>query len=179
MPLTVQVFDPYIQMDDIVTHYDSAESQTADMMYTFNYWAGMTTEGGEFTPGTVVTLNTDHPTEPTTYYLTITVPAEYAAEQNYPLHQTDVFHVIRTDVNGPDSDVSEIGGAQCRDCGAVNAILPHLDTLDALTPANVNLDAGAAPGLPEGVKPVWRQAADGAHTLCDDCADAERTVAVA
>jgi hypothetical protein len=72
---------------------------------------------------------------------------------------TDIIFKIRDDASdelGPDgepiSDISDIGGAQCGDCGCVNVDHPY-NRLHNL------------------IKPVWRIHPDTPNLLCDDCAD--------
>lgn len=155
-------FDPFLGMPTITPEVAGADNLN-DYFWkndhfrfvdsTYQYWADMVSTDPEadydLPYGTKVTLNVDNPADPSVYYLIFEYPEGHATDK--PI-QTDLFFVLRDDVHGPDSDVSEIGGAQCRDCGAVNVVSKY-NTKHHLT------------------KPVWRQAADGAHMLCDNCGD--------
>lgn len=90
-----------------------------------------------------VTVNTDNATSPSVWFI------HWHYLDGQP-DQTDYIFLIRDD-DPEEDDVSVIGGAQCRDCGRVN-VQADDETL---------------------IVPVWRQAADGAHLLCDECADKE------
>lgn len=160
--------DPYLEMGpDTVDELDTYFWKNDAFRYVdgvYEYWAGMIPN--EPAPvwdlpfGTKVGLYADNPADPSVYFLTFVYPDSYVEQYKieneavYPKVQVDLFFVIRDDVNGPHSDISEVGGNQCRDCGRVNCTNEYNEERNLIVP-------------------VWRQALDGAHVLCDDCANME------
>lgn len=158
--------DPYLQMggDSVDDLNDFFWENDVDkfVVSSYEHWAGMVStdpaEPYDLPFGTKVGLYADNPADPSVYYLTFVYPDSYCVEhfakygKPYVQYQCDMFFVIRDDVNGPHSDISEINGSQCRDCGRVNVTSEYNDKHNLTVP-------------------VWRQAADGAHTLCDNCGD--------
>lgn len=158
--------DPRMDMPESYWHAKDTAHAQALIQENFDYWAGMVTvdpnEPREMPIGTRVTLNTDYAGDPDVYFLTITYPESYRGEPGWmgDGRQTDLFFVIRDDID-PDGDISDIGGAQCGDCGRINCA-----PVDATE-------------LPTDVVPVWRVHPDTANMLCDACADKRYALALA
>ena len=73
---TIQTFDPYLDMPDMVAEHKATADLNAYMVSQFEYWHGM-----------VRCVRRVADTD------------AYAKANNYPVHQTDIFHVIRDHEN--------------------------------------------------------------------------------
>ena len=142
-----------IGIPDIITHHPDSSTIPADLDEWFRYWSVDMKD--DIAPGTIVGLYADFPEDPTTYFLTF-------RDADGNLESVDIFHTIFDDPTNGEDDVSLLGGAQCPECGRTN-VMWGMDQDDIAK-------IGEIP-QPVFNVPVWRQAPDGAHILCDDCAD--------